>query len=615
MKTEGRSTCLSASDGNANCLSVRASASDSKSTRRSHVGWITIDNIQIPYVLRNEKKYVSAKMVEAKLLSAFPDEYPPELQSVPEFASYNLTTEEASFLNAACELDARFTENQHAIHLSENDEIISLDEFVLFYDKLKSVSSAEGNKNLDNLEKMANGFLLHCSDHKNVVGGWMQINGFFIPFIIRSKVIFLPVDILHNVMVIPEIYLQSYELTSEKEHKKFVDLGRGLISFPPRALDMRIISLKVLKQQYPLHLGCVHCPANYNNEALIAFQQQSKKYSAINSMQTATTVLSPVLSENLSQHQVSTNINCNQTIPVGLPSLCSNNNYDVAAYLQGMNNAKQTTAPFSSQSSYNRRELPGYFNATAALNQQEVASVPFACNQQQVPCWTRVSQNSVGNLGCNVSNVTAYQQSLSLSSNPTAELEQSLNYVHNRCYYKNCDKFMPNNAPVNYSQTTCEGSEIVPRMNNYIRRQDQTRFNPYQRESPFIKRHATELRSSARALDIVNVEKKTVNASDYNQFKLQHCLSEEKLDSLEMRLLTDGVAIVSNSGPISTPSVTTRPFIDGPICDQNRLNMKQNDFHNRNNTFGNESFGHVNMTGVRNLSYNPCFSKHKFSVL
>ena len=61
-------------------------------------GWTTIDQVNVPYILRHEEQFMSVRIVEMKLLSRYPNSYPDDLGKHAPLTSYFITANEAKLV-------------------------------------------------------------------------------------------------------------------------------------------------------------------------------------------------------------------------------------------------------------------------------------------------------------------------------------------------------------------------------------------------------------------------------------------------------------------------------------------------------------------------------------
>ena len=62
-------------------------------------GWTTLDDVNVPYIIRKERNFVAVRIVEKKMLSKYPNSFPDELGKKEPLVSYFVTEAEARLLN------------------------------------------------------------------------------------------------------------------------------------------------------------------------------------------------------------------------------------------------------------------------------------------------------------------------------------------------------------------------------------------------------------------------------------------------------------------------------------------------------------------------------------
>lgn len=98
-------------------------------------GWTTVDGVNVPYIFRKDKQFVSVRIVEQKLLSKYPNSYPDELGKHQPLTSYFITGHEAKLLNEinTVHCGGEFGQKQ----FNSKDLIVLLEDFVDFYNLVK----------------------------------------------------------------------------------------------------------------------------------------------------------------------------------------------------------------------------------------------------------------------------------------------------------------------------------------------------------------------------------------------------------------------------------------------------------------------------------------------
>ncbi|XP_013065562.2 uncharacterized protein LOC106054299 isoform X1 [Biomphalaria glabrata] len=162
---------------------VAEDAIDSESVK-GIFGWATVDGTCIPTILRRQKKFVSVRIVERKLLSKYPNTFPDELGKKDPLVSYFITAAEAKLLNEinVTHCDYEYGHNPFTV----KDLIVDLEEFEEFFKIVKKTFPAEvlakigGELSLSAAAPLGKTDLSQCC-------GWMQINNTVSPYILRTE--------------------------------------------------------------------------------------------------------------------------------------------------------------------------------------------------------------------------------------------------------------------------------------------------------------------------------------------------------------------------------------------------------------------------------------------
>ncbi|KAL5005176.1 hypothetical protein ScPMuIL_018632 [Solemya velum] len=157
-------------------------------------GWTLIDDIHVPCIFRHEKKYVSVRIVEHKLLSKYPNSYPDELGKHAPLTSFFITVNESKLLNEinTVHCDGEFGQKQ----FTTKDLIVLLTDFEVFYGLVKKTfpenkvqNANEVQPKPDNNENLSLTILSkYC--------GWFQINNTVSPYIRRADDKYIPLSVI-----------------------------------------------------------------------------------------------------------------------------------------------------------------------------------------------------------------------------------------------------------------------------------------------------------------------------------------------------------------------------------------------------------------------------------
>ena len=147
-------------------------------------GWTTVDGVNIPFLFRDDKKYLAVRMVEMKLLSKYPSTYPDELKSRPPLMSHYITESEAKLLN---EINMDHCAGEYGKQpFVTQDLIVKMSDFEDFYSIVKKhfppslLAQLSGNQ----------------VQEKKTNGGWVQINNTVVPYVTRGNAKYVPLSVI-----------------------------------------------------------------------------------------------------------------------------------------------------------------------------------------------------------------------------------------------------------------------------------------------------------------------------------------------------------------------------------------------------------------------------------
>ncbi|KAK3098761.1 hypothetical protein FSP39_022845 [Pinctada imbricata] len=169
-------------------------------------GWTTIDGINVPYIFRKEKRFVSVRVVEQKLLSRYPNSYPDELGKHQPLTSYFITGHEAKLLNEInlVHCGGEFGQKQ----FNTKDLIVLLEDFEDFYNLVKKTFPLEDKGVHRNPASLST--TVHLNNTEDDTGdpcGWIQVNNTVTPYVKRKEQgKFVPLSVMKYAaaLVIPE---------------------------------------------------------------------------------------------------------------------------------------------------------------------------------------------------------------------------------------------------------------------------------------------------------------------------------------------------------------------------------------------------------------------------
>ena len=140
-------------------------------------GWTTIDDVNIPYILRSDKKFVSVRIVEMKLLSRYPNSYPDDLGKHAPLTSFFITENEAKLLN---EINIQHCDGDYGKKdFTTKDLIVLLSDFIKFFDLVKKTFPDA-----------------HTARSEHQKAGWLQIKNTVTPYLSREDGKYVPLSVI-----------------------------------------------------------------------------------------------------------------------------------------------------------------------------------------------------------------------------------------------------------------------------------------------------------------------------------------------------------------------------------------------------------------------------------
>ncbi|XP_076102726.1 uncharacterized protein LOC143071921 [Mytilus galloprovincialis] len=147
-------------------------------------GWTSIDGVDVPYIFRKDKMFVSVRIVEQKLLNKYPNSYPDDLGKHQPLTSFFITPHECKLLN---EINQVHCGGEFGTKLfSIKDLIVLLSDFVEFYNLVKKTFPENGKTTEEEDNKASTGS--EC--------GWLQVNNTVSPYVKRKADKFVPLSVM-----------------------------------------------------------------------------------------------------------------------------------------------------------------------------------------------------------------------------------------------------------------------------------------------------------------------------------------------------------------------------------------------------------------------------------
>lgn len=164
-------------------------------------GWTTVDGVNVPYIFRKDKQFVSVRIVEQKLLSKYPNSYPDELGKHQPLTSYFITGHEAKLLNEinTVHCGGEFGQKQ----FNSKDLIVLLEDFVDFYNLVKKTfpeakqNEMNGNTSMGPPPLQSMQINVKQTEDSNEPCGWIQVNNTVTPYVRREALgKFVPLSVM-----------------------------------------------------------------------------------------------------------------------------------------------------------------------------------------------------------------------------------------------------------------------------------------------------------------------------------------------------------------------------------------------------------------------------------
>ncbi|KAL4228179.1 hypothetical protein ACF0H5_013613 [Mactra antiquata] len=141
-------------------------------------GWTSIDNVNVPYILRSDKQFVSVRIVEMKLLNRYPNSYPDDLGKHAPLTSFFITSNEAKLLN---EINLQHCGGEFGKkEFSTKELIVLLSDFIRFYDLVKKTFPDAAAARREAMES----------------AGWLQIKNTVTPYVTRKDGKYVPLSVM-----------------------------------------------------------------------------------------------------------------------------------------------------------------------------------------------------------------------------------------------------------------------------------------------------------------------------------------------------------------------------------------------------------------------------------
>ena len=216
---------------------------------RGAFGWASVDDVSLPYLLRDDKRYVAVRMVELKLLSRYPSVYPEELRQRPPLISHYVTSNEAALLN---EINMEHCALEYGAHpFKVDDLIVRLEDFEEFYKVVKKhfptsqkstttsttsastaststassstpPASVQDNKTSSDLSRPPPQLKVNTSISSKVkikpMGGWALVNSTVTPYLLKNYNFFVPLSVMRYAAgLLNDVLIEDHVKPTEEE--------------------------------------------------------------------------------------------------------------------------------------------------------------------------------------------------------------------------------------------------------------------------------------------------------------------------------------------------------------------------------------------------------------
>ncbi|ELU07160.1 hypothetical protein CAPTEDRAFT_228736 [Capitella teleta] len=182
-------------------------------------GWVRIDRLQMPFVMRGATSYISVRLIEEKILAKYPSDYPEALRSRPPLKSFYLTADEVERLNNL---------TQDVFDFTTKDLMVSLEDFQAFYSLVKQAFP----RGID-----------------FITGGWVQVNNSVVPYVNRQSQKMMPLCVLKYAsrLLLNEAVEGEEPLSQECMYLNAISLKAGMeFTFDPSTM---LVSERTLQEE------------------------------------------------------------------------------------------------------------------------------------------------------------------------------------------------------------------------------------------------------------------------------------------------------------------------------------------------------------------------------
>ena len=173
-------------------------------SQKGAFGWVSIEDNNVPYVLRDGNPYVSVRMIEHKLLSRYPSTYPEEISKRPPLVSEYITPAEANLFDEINQDHCGLEYGPAAFTIK--DIVVKLVDFKEFFEIVRKHFDPQPLEVVPRVEKPL--------EVPPPTGGWLQVNNTVVPYVRRLEVKLLPVSILQfSAGLLKDLQVEGYDLT------------------------------------------------------------------------------------------------------------------------------------------------------------------------------------------------------------------------------------------------------------------------------------------------------------------------------------------------------------------------------------------------------------------
>ncbi|XP_060066486.1 uncharacterized protein LOC132546787 [Ylistrum balloti] len=207
-------------------------------------GWTTIDGVNVPYIFRKDRKFMSVRVVEQKLLSRYPNSYPDELGKHQPLTSYFITTHEAKLLN---EINMEHCGGEFGQkEFNTKDLIVLLEDFSEFHNLVKKTFP----EHIVNAPPQHQINQAMVQESKNQGCGWIQVNNTVTPYINKNNDKYVPLSVMRYAA---SLNVPAQGILPEPEECNLLNKACKEVGFNfSFSKTTRVVSLSEVMKHFPI---------------------------------------------------------------------------------------------------------------------------------------------------------------------------------------------------------------------------------------------------------------------------------------------------------------------------------------------------------------------------